>query len=64
MSLTTPLGNALHSLKQILSEHQQITSNIDTVKSQLILDNENDLDCDRFPKIPRSPTSLRSRGSE
>ncbi|MBN3877159.1 MULTISPECIES: XisI protein [unclassified Nostoc] len=29
-------------IKQILSEHQQITSNTDTVKSQLILDNEND----------------------
>ncbi|WP_445626739.1 XisI protein [Nostoc sp. DSM 114167] len=28
-------------IKQILSEHQQITSNTDTVKSQLILDNEN-----------------------
>ncbi|MEH2452417.1 XisI protein [Nostoc sp.] len=29
-------------IKQILSEHQQIASNSDTVKSQLILDNEND----------------------
>jgi hypothetical protein len=29
-------------IKQILSEHQQITSNTDTVNSQLILDNEND----------------------
>ncbi|MEH2208360.1 MAG: XisI protein [Nostoc sp.] len=28
-------------IKQILSEHQQITSYNDTVKSQLILDNEN-----------------------
>ncbi|HEY9799913.1 MAG TPA: XisI protein [Leptolyngbyaceae cyanobacterium] len=30
-------------IKQILSEHQQISSNIsDTVKSELIFDNEND----------------------
>ncbi|MBE9002190.1 MULTISPECIES: XisI protein [unclassified Nostoc] len=29
-------------IKQVLSEHQQIASNSDTVNSQLILDNEND----------------------
>jgi hypothetical protein len=29
-------------IKQVLSEHQQIASNTDTVNSQLILDNEND----------------------
>jgi XisI protein len=29
-------------VKQILTEHAQISSNTDTVKSQLIFDNEND----------------------